>query len=94
MKAHVAKTAVFAMILAAIAVVGPAFAGQAQAEREQALRQIADPESRIGWQVRAPLETGSLPAGEKHMGSEIGSSGGFPTVEVGGTVYRIGIDTY
>src|SRR5512139_569507 len=94
MKTYTARMVVFAL-LAAITMVGSAFAGQTQAEREMALRKGADPESALGWQARPALETGSLPvASAKEPKSESGAKTDFPTVEIGGTVYRIGIDTF
>jgi len=94
MKTYTARMAVLAM-LAAITMVGSAFAGQTQAERERALRWSANPESVVGWQERPALETGSLPVGgAKEMKSEGAEKAGFPSVEIGGVLYRIGIDTY
>jgi hypothetical protein len=94
MKTYSAGMAVLAA-LAVITMAGSAYAGQTQAEREMALRQAADPESVLGWQARPALETGSLPVGDaKQLKSEGGAKAGFPTVEIGGTVYRIGIDTF
>jgi hypothetical protein len=43
MKAHVAWMLVFAVVLAAFTMAGPAFAGQTEAERERAHWQKADP---------------------------------------------------
>jgi hypothetical protein len=60
MKTNLVRMAVLAV--AAVTMAAPAFAGQTQAEREWALRQSADPESALGWQIRPGLETGSLPA--------------------------------
>jgi len=82
------------LVVAAITMAVPAFAGQTQAERERALRQRADPESALAWQVRPAMETGSLPVDNaKQLKSEGGARTGVPTVEIGGVVYRIGIDT-
>jgi len=82
------------LVVAAVAMAAPAFAGQTQAERERALRQSADPESALGWQIAPAKETGSLPADDaKQMKSESGAKAEVPTVEIGGVVYRIGIDT-
>jgi hypothetical protein len=90
MKTNLVRMAV--LVVAAVTTAAPAFAGQTQAERDRALRQRADPESALGWQVRPALETGSLPADDaKQMKSE--GRADVPTVEIGGTVYRIGIDT-
>ena len=91
MKTFTAGMAVLA-VLAAFTMASSAFAGQTQAEREMALRQRADP---LGWQERVALETGSLPVGDANqLKSENGAKTGFPTVEIAGTVYRIGIDTF
>ncbi len=82
------------LVVAAITVAAPAFAGQTQAERERALRQRADPESGLAWQGRPAMETGGLSVGNaKPSKSESGARTGVPTVELGGVVYRIGIDT-
>jgi len=43
--------------VAAMTMVGPVFAGQTQAERERALRQRADPESALRWQMAPAKET-------------------------------------
>jgi len=95
MKAYAAGMLVLAMVLAPVTVVSPAFAGQTQTEREGDLIQNADPESALGWQVRPPVETGGLPADEvRRMKSGSLATSQFPTVEIGGVVYRIGIDTY
>ena len=92
MKTNLVRMAVLAV--AAVTVAAPAFAGQTQAEREWALRQSADPESALGWQIRPGLETGSLPADNaRQLKSEGGAKMEAPTVEIGGRVYRIGIDT-
>jgi len=92
MKTNLVRMAVLAV--AAVTMALPAFAGQTQAERERALRQRADPESALGWQVRPALETGSLPAGNATQSKPEGvAKAGVPTVEIGGKVYRIGIDT-
>ncbi len=93
MKTYTARMAVLA-VLAAFTMVGSAFAGQTQAEREKALRQRADPESALGWQIRPALETGSHSADNaRQMKSESGARTEVPTVEIGGMFYRIGIDT-
>lgn len=94
MKTYSAGMAVLA-VLAVFTMAGSAFAGQTQAEREMALRQGADLASTQEWQARVAMETGSLPmANAKESKSESGAKTEFPTVEIGGTVYRIGIDTY
>ena len=92
MKTNPVRMAV--LVLAAVTMAAPAFAGQSQAERERALRQRADPESALAWQVRPAMETGSLSVDNaKQMKSEGGAGTEAPVVEIGGTVYRIGIDT-
>ena len=79
---------------AAIMMAGSVFAGQTQAEREWALRHRADPESALGFQVRPPAETGSVKADNAtQLKSEDAAKTDVPAVEIGGTVYRIGIDT-
>jgi hypothetical protein len=90
MKTNLGRMAVLAV--AAITMAAPAFAGQTYAERERALRQRADPESALAWQMGPPMETGSLSVGNA-LKSEGGARTEDPTVEFGGTVYRIGIDT-
>jgi hypothetical protein len=93
MKTYAARVAVL-VAAAVITMVGSAFAGQTQAERDMALRQRGDPESALGWQVSPALETGSVPVdGAKQLKSEGAAKTEVPTVEIGGTVYRIGIDT-
>lgn len=93
MKAYPVKMAVLA-VLAAITMIGSASAGQTQAERERALRQRADPESALGSHARPALDTGSVPVDDaKRMKSDGGAMTEFSTTEIGGTVYRIGIDT-
>jgi hemolysin activation/secretion protein len=92
MKTNLVRMAV--LVVAAVTMAAPAFAGQTQAERERALRQSADPESALRWQIAPAKETGSLPANDaKQMKSEGGANAEVPTVEIGGVVYRIGIDT-
>ena len=92
MKTNLVRMAVLAV--AAVTMAVPAFAGQTQAERERALRQSADPESALRWQIAPAKETGSLPADDaKQMKSESGAKTEVPTYEIGGIVYRIGIDT-
>lgn len=93
MKTDTAKMAVLA-VLGAITMAGSAFAGQTQAEREWALRHRADPESVLGWQIRPPVEAGSLPADNaRQLKSEGATKTEIPTMEIGGLVYRVGIDT-
>ena len=93
MKTYTARMAVLA-VLGAITMVGSAFAGQTQAEREWALRHRADPENALGFQVRPPVETGSVKADNAtQLKSESAAKTEVPALEIGGTVYRIGIDT-
>lgn len=92
MKTNLVRMAVLAVAAATMAL--PAFAGQTQADRERAPRQSADPESAQGWQIRPAMEAGSLPVGHaKQLKSESVAKTEVPTVEIGGRVYRIGIDT-
>ena len=75
-----------------ITMAGSAYAGwDQQADRDNDLRQT-DPESVLGQEIRPALETGSLPA-DHDMVSEGSAKSEVPTVEIGGFVYRIGIDT-
>jgi len=92
MKTNLVRMAV--LVVAAVTMAVPAFAGQTQAERERALRQRADPESALGWQIHPAMETGSLSVDNaKQLKSVGGARTEVPTVKIGGTVYRIGIDT-
>ena len=92
MKTNLVRMAILAVAVVTMAL--PAFAGQTQAERERALRQQADPESALVWQVHPAMETGSLSVDNaKQLKSESVAKTEVPTVEIGGTVYRIGIDT-
>lgn len=92
MKTNLVRMAV--LVVAAVTMAVPAFAGQTQAERERTLRESADPESALGWQLRPAMETGSLSVDNaKQLKSGNVAKTEVPTVEIGGTVYRIGIDT-
>ena len=92
MKTNLMRMAV--LVVAAVTMAAPAFAGQTQAEQERDLRFVADPESALGWVIRPPLQTESLPADNaRQLKSEGGANTAVPTVEIGGRVYRIGIDT-
>jgi hypothetical protein len=92
MKTYTARMAV--LVAAAIMMAGSVFAGQTQEERNMALRHRADPESATRFQVRPALETGSVKADNPtQLKSEGAAKTEVPTVEIGGRVYRIGIDT-
>jgi len=92
MKTNLVRMAV--LVVAAVTMALPAFAGQTQAEREKVLRQEADPESALGWQIHPSLEAGSLPVNNaKQLKSKSVAKMEVPTVEYGGIVYRVGIDT-
>jgi hypothetical protein len=92
MKTNLVRMAVLAV--AAVTVAVPVFAGQTQAERERALRQRADPESALAWQMSPAMEAGSLSVDNaKQLKSEGVAKAEVTTVEFGGLVYRIGIDT-
>lgn len=92
MKTYTVRMAGF--VAAVIMMAGSVYAGQTQEERDRVLRQTADPEGAFSWQIRPGVETGSLPAhDETPMNSVAGANGEVPTVEIGGFVYRIGIDT-
>jgi hypothetical protein len=92
MKTNLVRMAV--LVVAAATMALPAFAGQTQAEREQVRRQEADPESALGWPIRPAMEAGSLPVDNaKQLKSESVAKTEVSTVEIGGVVYRIGIDT-
>jgi hypothetical protein len=100
MKTNLARMAV--LVVAAVTMAVPAFAGQTQTEREMpkgnlggraghdARVQAPDPND---WEYRVAMETGSLPSDVGAFNAAGGSVAGIPTVEIGGTVYRIGIDT-
>ena len=92
MKTNPVRMAV--LVLAAVTMAAPAFAGQTQAEREMARRASADPESEVAQLIRPAMETGTLSVDNaKQLKSEGGARSEVPTVEIGGVVYRIGIDT-
>lgn len=93
MKRYAVRTAGLVAV-AAIMVAGSAFAGRTPAERERALPQGVDSGSGPGLQGRPAQETGNLPMGNaKQLKSEGGTRTAVPTIELGGMVYRIGIDT-
>ena len=92
MKTNLVRMAV--LLVAAVTMAAPAIAGQTQAERERALRQIADPESALAWQMSPAIEAGSLSVDKaKQLKPEGVAKAEVTTVEFGGLVYRIGIDT-
>lgn len=101
MKTYTARMAVLA-VLAAITIVGSAFAGQTQAERDMSREKVAG-KAKIGaptpvfnsniWEYRVGMETGNLPSGAGALTLAGGSAGEFTTMEYSGRVYRVGIDT-
>jgi len=100
MKTNLVRMAVLAV--AAVTMTAPAFAGQSQAERHMSK---GDPGGKAGhearvrtpdpndWEYRVAQETGSLPSGEGALNAGNGAAAVVPTVEIGGVVYRIGIDS-
>ena len=101
MKTYTARVAVLA-VLAAFTMVGSAFAGQTQAEREMSREKVAG-NAKIGapapvldsnsWEYRVAMETGNLPSGAGASTLAGGSAGEFTTVEFSGRIYRVDIDT-
>jgi hypothetical protein len=101
MKTYTSRIAVLA-VLAAFTMVGSAFAGQTQAEREMSREKVAG-KAKIGvpapvidtnsWEFRVAMETGNLPSSAGALTLAGGSAGEFTTVESSGRVYRVGIDT-
>jgi hypothetical protein len=100
MKANLMRLAV--LVVAAVTMAAPAFAGQTQAEREMSKGNLggkAGHEARVrtpdpnDWEYRVAMETGSLPSDVGAFKAESGSAADIPTVEIGGVVYRVGIDT-
>lgn len=101
MKTNLMRMAVLA-VAAVFTMVGSAFAGQTQAERETS-REIVDGKAKIGaqipafdsnsWEYRVAMETGNLPSGAGALTLAGGSPGVFTTVEFSGRDYRVGIDT-
>jgi len=71
-----------AVLLAAATMAAPAFAGKA----EPAGVDTPDPND---WQYREAMETGNLPA----TAIASGPAENVPTVEYGGKIYRVAIDT-
>jgi hypothetical protein len=100
MKTNLVRMAV--LVLAAVTMAAPAFAGQTTAEREMSkgkevgkvgsgTRALApDP---TDWEYRWALETGNLPSEAGALNAGSGRAANVPTVEIGGIVYRVGIDT-
>jgi hypothetical protein len=100
MKTILARMAVLGVAVVTMAV--PAFAGQTQSEREMPKGNAggkAAHEARIqtpdtnDWGYRSALETGNLPSKVIVPSAGSGREANVPTVEVGGIVYRVGIDT-
>jgi len=82
------------LFVAAAAMSVPAFAGQTQAERGKIAGEAGGPGISHEWQMRVAMETGNLPAGDaRQVKSESGAKTVVPTVEAGGSFYRIGVDT-
>lgn len=100
MKTNLVRMAV--LVLAAVTMAAPAFAGQTQAEREMSkgkevgkvgsgTRALApDPND---WQYREAMETGNLPSDSGAIKAGSGPAESVPTVKYAGNIYRIGIDT-
>ncbi|MBE0568289.1 MAG: hypothetical protein IH577_01250 [Deltaproteobacteria bacterium] len=100
MKTNLVRMAV--LVLAAVTIAAPAFAGRTQAEREMAKGnlggqaghdasvQTPDPND---WEYRVALETGSLLPDVGTFNAGSGPAVDVPTVEAGGNIYRVGIDT-
>src|SRR3990172_328555 len=102
MKTYTVGIAAF-VAAAVITMAGSAFAGQTQAEREMSKENLggkAGHEARVrtpdpsDWEYRVALETGSLPSDAGVLSAGNSSGGVAPRGEIGGVVYRIGIDTY
>lgn len=100
MKTNLARMAVLVVSAATMAV--PAFAGQTQAEREMSKGNLggkAAHEARVQTPdtndrgYRSALETGNLPSEAIVPDAGSGPEANVPKVEVGGIVYRVGIDT-
>ncbi|MHB8783485.1 MAG: hypothetical protein ACYDAX_08735 [Desulfobacteria bacterium] len=100
MKTNLAGMAV--LVVAAVTMAVPAFAGQAQAGLEMSKgKEVgkAAHEARVqtpdtnDWGYRSALETGNLPSQAIVPSTGSGPEANVPTVEIGGVVYRAGIDT-
>ena len=100
MKTNLVRLAV--LVVAAVMMAAPAFAGQTQAEREMSkgkevgkvgseTRALApDPND---WEYRSAMETGNLPSDVGALNAGSAPAADVPKVDYGGVVYRIGIDT-
>jgi len=84
MKTNLVRMAV--LVVAAVTMAMPAFAGQSQTSRVF----TPDPND---WQYREAMETGNLPSGSEAVKVESGLAENVPTVESAGNIYRIGVDT-
>lgn len=82
MKTNLVRMAV--LVVAAVTMAAPAFAGQAQTVR------VVTPDPN-DWQYRSAMETGNLPSSDVKAAS--GQAENVPTVEYDGIIYRVGIDT-
>lgn len=100
MKTNLVRMAVLAVAVVTMAL--PAFAGQTQMEREMSKGNLggkAAHEARVqnpdtnDWEYRSALETGNLPSEAIVPSAGSGPEANVPTVEVGGIIYRVGIDT-
>jgi len=100
MKTNLVRMAV--LVVAAVTMATPAFAGQTQAEREMSKGNLggkAGHEARVqapdpnNWEYRVALETGNLPSDVGALNAGSGPAADVPTVEIGGIDYRVGIDT-
>jgi len=85
MKTNLVRMAV--LVVAAVTIAAPAFAGRTQAEREMSL----DPND---FEYRVALETGTLPSDASVLKAGSGPAADVPTIEAGGVIYRVGIDTH
>jgi hypothetical protein len=85
MKTNLVRMAVLAVV-AAFTMAGSALAGDGEAARVF----TPDPND---WQYQGAMETGNLPSRLITSKKGSGSAADFPSVEYGGVVYRIAIDT-
>jgi hypothetical protein len=100
MKTNLGRMAV--LVVAAVTMAAPAFAGQTQAEREMSKGKevgkvgfetralVPDPND---WEYRSAMETGNLPSDAGVLSAGSAPAADVPKVDYGGVVYRIGIDT-